>query len=99
MRRCELTVRDEFKLTEKTMRTSDFNGRAILKAAVLVAAMLLFGVSARFGQQTINLSAAPATTTFPDGTSVPLWGNFFRTAATGAAPAGAALSPLAGVNT
>src|SRR5258708_16086621 len=95
MRRCELTVRDEFKLTEKTMRTSDFNGRVILKAAVLVAAMLLFGVSASFGQQTINLSAAPATTTLPDGTTVPMWGYFCGTAATGATATCAALNPLA----
>ena len=45
------------------MRNSDFNGKAIMKAAILVASILLFGGSASFGQQTINLTAAPTTTT------------------------------------
>src|SRR5260370_8188611 len=94
MRGCELTVRDEFKLMEKTMLTSYFNGRAILKAAVLVAPMLLFGVSASFGQQTINLSAAPATTTLPDGTTVPLGGYFLGTAAPPPPPPSPPLNPL-----
>src|SRR5207253_8329529 len=71
MSRCELTVKDDFRLTEKTMRTSHFKANAIMKAAVLAASILLFGVSASFGQQTVNLTAAPTTTTLPDGTTVP----------------------------
>src|SRR6516162_11570330 len=94
MSRCELTVKNEFdELTEKTMRTSHFKANAIMKAAVLVASMLLFGVSASFGQQTVNLTAAPTTTTLPDGTTVPMWGYFCGTAATGATATCAALNP------
>ncbi|HEX2661801.1 MAG TPA: choice-of-anchor D domain-containing protein [Candidatus Acidoferrum sp.] len=80
------------------MRTSDFKSKAILKAAVLVAAILLFGVSASFGQQTINLSAGPTFVVMPDGTTVPMWGYFCGTAAaTNPAPAAtcAALNPNA----
>src|SRR6516165_2012370 len=96
MSRCELTVKNEFdELTEKTMRTSHFKANAIMKAAVLVASMLLFGVSASFGQQTVNLTAAPTTMTLPDGTTVPMWGFFCGTAATGATATCAALNPLA----
>jgi hypothetical protein len=96
MSRCELTVKDEFnKLTEKTMRTSHFKANAIMKAAVLMASILLFGVSASFGQQTVNLTAAPTTTTLPDGTTVPMWGYFCGTAVTGATATCAALNPLA----
>src|SRR5205807_2540667 len=88
MSRCELTVKDDFRLTEKTMRTSHFKANAIMKAAVLAASILLFGVSASFGQQTVNLTAAPTTTTLPDGTTVPMWGYFCGTAvATDPAPA------------
>src|ERR1700675_2121843 len=94
MRRCELTMKNEFKLTEKTMRTSHFKANAILKAAVLVAAILLFGVSSSFGQQAVNLTAAPTTTTLPDGTTVPMWGYFCGTAAAGSTVACAALNPM-----
>ena len=70
------------------MRTSHFKANAIMKAAVLAASILLFGVSASFGQQTVNLTAAPTTTTLPDGTTVPMWGYFCGTAvATNPAPA------------
>src|SRR2546429_8325387 len=78
------------------MRTSHFKANAIMKAAVLAASILLFGVSASFGQQTVNLTAAPTTTTLPDGTTVPMWGDFFGTAgATNSAPA----APCGGLNT
>ena len=53
------------------MRTSEIKSKAILKAAALVAAILLFGVGASFAQQTINLTAAPTTVTLPDGSVVP----------------------------
>src|SRR5215469_16336240 len=96
MSRCELTVKDEFnELTEKTMRTCHFKASAIMKAALLVASILLFGVSASFGQQTVNLTVAPTTTTLPDGTAVPMWGYFCGTAAPGATATCAALNPLA----
>jgi hypothetical protein len=94
MSRCELTVKDEFdQLTEKTMRTCHFKANAIMKAALLVASILLFGVSASFGQQTINLSAAPTTTTLPDGTTVPMWGYFCNGVGTGTTATCAALNP------
>src|SRR6516165_2161633 len=87
-------MKDEFnKSTEKTMRTTHFKANAMMKAAALVASMLLFGVSASFGQQTINLTAAPTTTTLPDGTTVPMWGYFCGAAATGSTATCAALNP------
>src|SRR5258708_26622446 len=57
--------------------------------------MLLFGVSASFGQQTINVSEGGATESWPEGTTVPMWGEFCGTAATGATATCAALNPLA----
>ncbi|HEX8837630.1 MAG TPA: hypothetical protein VF748_11890, partial [Candidatus Acidoferrum sp.] len=75
------------------MRNSDYNGKAIMKAAILVASILLFGGGASFAQQTINLTAAPTTTTLPDGTTVPMWGYFCGTAATGSTATCAALNP------
>jgi hypothetical protein len=79
------------------MRTSHFKSNTILKAGVLVASILLFGAGASFAQQTVNLTAAPTTTTLPDGMVVPMWGYFCGTAATtNPAPAAtcAALNPL-----
>src|SRR3974390_3310222 len=94
MSRCELMVKDEFtELTEKTMRTCHFKANEIMKAALLVAAILLFGVSASYGQQIVNLTAAPTTTTLPDGTTVPMWGYFCGTAVTTATATCAALNP------
>ena len=75
------------------MRNSDFNGKATMKAALLVASILLFGGGASFAQQTINLTAAPTTTTLPDGTAVPMWGYFCGTAVTGSTARCAALNP------
>src|SRR5882762_2686 len=76
------------------MRTNHF--KAILKAALRVAIILPFAAAVAFGQQTINLTAAPTTTTMPDGTTVPMWGYFCGTpATTNLAPAAtcAALNP------
>jgi len=56
------------------METNDFKFRATVKALVLVGGLLLAGTVAAFGQQTINLTAAPAGVTTPDGTSSPMWG-------------------------
>src|SRR5216684_2497739 len=62
------------------MRMNNF--KAILKAALRVACILPFAAVVAFGQQTVNLTAAPTTTTMPDGTTVPMWGYFCGTAAT-----------------
>src|SRR6516164_1840006 len=40
----------------------------------LTASVLLLGSAAAFGQVTVNLTAAPATATMPDGSGVPMWG-------------------------
>src|SRR5229473_612031 len=55
-----------------TMRMNNF--KAILKAALRVVCILPFAAVVAFGQQTVNLTAAPTTTTMPDGTVVPMWG-------------------------
>src|SRR6266851_6059047 len=76
-----------------TMRMN--NMKAILKAATLAVAALLLTASASFAQQVVNLTAAPTTTTLPDGTTVPMWGYFCGTAAANVAPIAtcAALNP------
>ncbi len=72
------------------MQTNHF--KVILKSAARVLAILPFAAVAS-GQQTINLTAAPTTTTLPDGTVVPMWGYFCGTAVTGSTAACAALNP------
>jgi len=47
------------------MRTN--NMKAILKAALRVVCILPFAAVVAFGQQTVNLTAGPATATLPDG--------------------------------
>src|SRR5579863_7475557 len=47
--------------------------KAILKAAVSGAAVLLLGVGSASAAQ-INITAAPTTANLPDGSSVPMWG-------------------------
>src|SRR6266478_5258652 len=54
------------------MRTN--NIKAILKAALRVISILPFAAVVAFGQQTVNLTAQPTSTTLPDGTVVPMWG-------------------------
>ena len=63
------------------MRMNNF--KAILKAATLSVAALLLTASGSFAQQQVNLTAAPTTTTMPDGTTVPMWGYSCATAVTG----------------
>ena len=75
------------------MRTHNF--KATLKAAVKVASLLFFGAVAAFGQQQINLTAAPANATMPDGKAVPMWGYFCGSAVTGSTATCAALNPNA----
>jgi len=74
------------------MRINDFKFKTVRKAAILVAAILMVSASASFGQQ-INLTAAPTTTTLPDGTTVPMWGYFCGTAVSGSTVTCAALNP------
>jgi hypothetical protein len=62
------------------MQTNNF--KAILKSATLVLTILALAAVAAFGQQTINLTAAPTTYTAPDGTVVPMWGYFCGALAT-----------------
>src|SRR5260370_4368640 len=51
-----------------------YNFKAILKAALRVACILPFAAVAALGQQQVNLTAGPATTIMPDGSTVPVWG-------------------------
>ena len=75
------------------IRIYDSKAKTTLKAAVLVSAVLLFAAATGFGQQVINLTAGPATTTLPDGTTVPMWGYTCGTAVTGST---ATCAPLSG---
>src|SRR5579871_2763417 len=77
------------------IRINDFKCKATLKAAAVVSVILLFAAAAAFGQQQINLSAGPATTTMPDGTVVPMWGYSCGTAVSGST---ASCAPLSGTN-
>jgi hypothetical protein len=73
------------------MQTNNF--KSILKRAVRVLAILPFAAVAAFGQQQINLTAAPTTTTLPDGTQVPMWGYFCGSVVSGSTATCAALNP------
>jgi hypothetical protein len=64
------------------IRINDSKSKTTLKAAVLVSTFLLFAVATGFGQQVVNLTAGPATTTLPDGTTLPMWGYSCGTAVT-----------------
>src|SRR5882762_9579322 len=48
--------------------------KATLKTAVLTVSVLLLGAGVAVAQQQVNLTAAPTSTTLPDGTVVPMWG-------------------------
>jgi len=54
------------------MRSNTF--KSILIKSGLAASVLLLAGGAAFGQQQINLTAAPATANLPDGSTVPMWG-------------------------
>jgi hypothetical protein len=81
---------------EKTMRT--MNLKSTMKALVLLAGMILAGTVVAFGQQTVNLTVQPTTTTLPDGTTVPMWGYFCGTAVTGSTAACGPLNPSSAGN-
>ncbi len=67
------------------------NIKAILKAATLAVAALLLTAGVSYAQ--VNLTAAPTTTTLPDGTTVPMWGYSCGTAVAGSTATCAALNP------
>ena len=62
--------------------------KANMKAAVLLAAVLLLGAGIT-AAQSVSLTAGPATATLPDGSAVPMWGY-----TCGAVVAPATCSPL-----
>ena len=72
------------------MRTNNFKTK--LKAAVRILGILPFAAVAAFGQQTINLTAAPTSVTVADGSTVPMWG-YFCGSGSGPAATCAALNP------
>src|SRR5262249_42231422 len=75
---------------KRTMHTNKF--KAILKIAAPVLAILSFATAA-YGQQQINLTAGPTTTTMPDGTVVPMWGYTCGTVVAASTATCAALNP------
>jgi IPT/TIG domain len=77
---------------ETMIRINNFKCKAPVKAALL-SVFLLFMAVAGFGQQQINLTVQPTTTTLPDGTTLPMWGYFCGTAVTGSTASCAALNP------
>jgi hypothetical protein len=64
--------------------------------ALLVVTAFLPGSTAAFGQQQVNLSTGPTTTTLPDGQTVPMWGYSCGSAISGSTATCAALSKNAG---
>ena len=64
------------------------NIKAILKAATLAVVSVLLTAGASYAQS-VSLTAGPATTTLPDGTTVPMWGY-----SCGAVTASATCTPL-----
>jgi hypothetical protein len=75
------------------IRINDSKAKTTLKAAVRVSAFLLCAAAAGFSQQAVNLTAGPATTTLPDGTTLPMWGYTCGAAVTGST---ATCAPLSG---
>src|SRR5215468_7091246 len=47
--------------------------KATLKKAAIALGVILLGVGSSLGQS-VSLTAAPATTTLPDGQMIPMWG-------------------------
>src|SRR5215469_3695417 len=75
------------------IRINDSKSKTTVKAAVLVSAFLLLAAATGFGQQQVNLTAGPTTTTLPDGTVLPMWGYSCGAAVTGST---ATCVPLSG---
>ncbi len=78
------------------IRINDFKAKTSLKTAALVSALLLFAAATGFGQQVVNLTAGPATTTMPDGTVIPMWG---YTCGAAVSTSTATCAPLSGSST
>src|SRR5215470_5334946 len=93
-----MSMTDRQREARTMIRISDFKGKATLKGAAAMFVLLLFAAVAAFGQ-TISLSAAPTTTTMPDGTVVPMWGYFCGTAVTGSTATCAPLNPASALVT
>ncbi len=70
--------------------------KAILKNAAFATTGLLLGVGMAAAQQTINLSAGPATAVLPDGSAVPMWSYTCGAAVNGSTATCAALNSSAG---
>jgi hypothetical protein len=77
------------------IRINDSQSKTTLKAAVLVSLLLLLAAATGFGQQQVNLTAGPTTTTLPDGTVLPMWGYSCGALATGVTST-ATCAPLTG---
>jgi hypothetical protein len=75
------------------MRSNSFKP-FLIKSGLAACAFLLAGGTA-FGQQQINLTAAPASTTLPDGSTVPMWGYGCGAAVTGSSATCKALNATA----
>ena len=80
------------------IRMSDFNFKARLRAVLLAGGFFLLATLMGFGQQQINLTAAPTTTTLPDGTLLPMWGYVCGSAVSGSTATCAALNSAAIAN-
>jgi hypothetical protein len=78
------------------MRSKIF--KSLLSKSGVAASLLLLTGGAAFGQQTINLRAAPANAALPDGSVMPMWGYSCGAPVSGATATCAALNPAAGAN-
>src|ERR1035438_6745255 len=75
----------------RTMRTNNLKDKS--KAALRVVGILSFAAVAAFGQQVVNMTAAPTSLTLPDGSTVPMWGYSCGTVVVGSTAKCAALNP------
>ena len=69
--------------------------KAIVKAALQGATVLLLGACVAGAQQQVNLTAAPTSVVLPDGSMVPMWGYSCGKVVTGSAATCARLNPTA----
>src|SRR5579864_7080844 len=74
------------------MRPNTFKS-ALIKSGLAASVLLL--VSGASYAQTVNLTAAPATSYLPDGSAVPMWGYSCGAAVSGSTTTCAALNPNA----
>src|SRR5438067_1593650 len=76
-----------------SMPSINFGSRLIKSGFTVCVLWLASGAS--FAEQQVNLAAAPATATLPDGAQVPMWGYGCGTPVSGSTATCRALSPLA----